>query len=164
MQIITKVTIAAVVFIIAVETVGCGGPTISSKPPDEDYARIAGRWLGTYTGTVVYTYGDITDKKGGEGFPATLVLSEHKGLIVFELTTHQQPISWFFFLPPSAFTASSLEFIRNAVHLGTEYQFKVALSRSEKELNGTMKMFSLIPSGAYTPRGSYFMSFTKQEF
>ena len=141
----------------------CSSVTTARDSTGESTARILPKWLGTYTGTAVYTYGDISDRKGGQGFPATLVLSEHKELIVFELAMHEQTFSFFFFLPPSAFTAKSVEFIRNAVHRGTEYQFRVALSLSGRELSGTMKLYSLIPSGAYAPSGSYYMSFTKQE-
>ena len=142
---------------------GCSTVTTARNPAVESTARTLPKWLGTYSGDAVYTYGDISDRKGDQGFPATLVLSEHKGLIVFELSMHEQTFSFFFFLPPSTFTARSAEFIRNAVHRGTEYQFRVTLSLSGRELTGTMKLYSLIPSGAYAPGGSYYLSLTKQE-
>jgi len=142
---------------------GCSSVTTARDSTVASTARTLPKWLGTYTGTAVYSYGDISDRKGGQGFPATLVLSEHKELIVFELAMHEQTFSFFFFLPPSTFTARSLEFIRNAVHRGTEYQFRVTLSLSGRELSGTMKLYSLIPSGAYAPSGSYYLSLIKQE-
>ena len=141
----------------------CGTTYTARDSTDGNAERILPLWLGAYTGSVVYTYGDITDRKGGEGFPASLDLNLHKGLVVFELKTSQQPMSWFFFLPPTAFSDRSVEFIRNAIHLETEYQFRVTLSLSGKELNGVMKMYSEIPGGKYAPRGYYIMTFTKQE-
>lgn len=140
---------------------GCGPAKPSVNSTGRLYTKNISDWVGTYTGTVVYTYGDITDRKGNEGFPATLVLREIPGEILFDLTTHHNKTVWLFFLPPSMFTSKSIEFIRNVPFKGTEYQFRIAITLADERLTGTMKMFSRLQDGTLKRRGAYFLSFTK---
>ncbi|MFC1607051.1 hypothetical protein ACFL47_03680, partial [Candidatus Latescibacterota bacterium] len=67
---------------------GCG-QTASVTPREKaQRSNTLTRWLGEYDGTIVYTYGDITDKKGHEGFPASLALRDVPDEILFELIAH----------------------------------------------------------------------------
>ena len=119
-------------------------------------------WLGVYNGDIVYTFGDITDKKGHEGFPVTLAFIEEGGEVLFDMTTHHQNIHWLFHLPPTLFTSESIEFNRNALFRGEEFQIQAAFTLHENELKGTIKMFSRSQNGSLVRRGSYLLNVEKQ--
>ncbi|MBN1293193.1 MAG: hypothetical protein JXB48_15250 [Candidatus Latescibacteria bacterium] len=118
-------------------------------------------WLGEYTGTMTYSFSGVSDRRGDEGFPANLLLEDYTGQILFELTAFHLPAAWQFLLPYSLFSSSVIEFTRNAMYEGNEYQFAVSAARIDSTLTGVMKMFIRSPDGELSPKGSYLLNLKK---
>ena len=141
---------------------GCSTVQTTRQPTVQLRKQYNHDWLGVYGGTIVYVFGDITDRKGQEGFPVTLAFIEESGEILFDMTTHHQNTHWLFHLPPALFRNETIEFNRNGQFREEEYQIHATFTLHDKELKGTIKMFSRSQDGSLVRRGSYLLDVEKQ--
>ena len=141
---------------------GCSPVQTPRQPTMQLRKQHTHSWLGVYDGTIVYVFGDITDKKGHEGFPVTVAFFEEAGEILFDMTTYHQNTHWLFHLPPALFRTNSIEFNRNGLFRGEDYQIQAAFTLQDKELKGTIKMFKRSQDGSLLRRGSYLLNVEKQ--
>ncbi|MCE5251870.1 hypothetical protein LLG96_16810 [bacterium] len=158
------ITIQFLLIMLIITGAGCDAGYSRQKPVQPENKGNSGiftRWTGAYTGTAVYVYGPVTDKKGNEGIPARLVIEERGGQAAFELGTTDGKFRCSFIVPVTVFSSSAAEFSRTETADSGSARYTVSAKLTENGLNGTLKISAVQPDGGIAQQGGWLFEMTK---